>query len=272
VASLPSGFDPDRFIRQEKMAGFQRILNDSLPVVEYMLEQAVRRYATQTVEGKVRAARELIPALSRLQDPLEQSLYVQRVASRLGLRESEIRAQLRAKGTAAEEAGKAPPGPPRGPAHERLLLQLMLLRNQVIPEVKEVVGEDGFSDTRHKKLARELMTIWQTEKKVNVQELLSRVGDEDVKALISELLLAEESVLDADRMLRDCLRKVKLSRVRQEIQQVDEEIRQRTRKSQEGSAGAPGLKELLKRKQRLIVEQKKWVDDSAVGHRPDARQ
>ncbi len=272
VASLPSGFDPDRFIRQEKMAGFQRILNDSLPVVEYMLEQAVRRYATQTVEGKVRAARELIPALSRLQDPLEQSLYVQRVASRLGLRESEIRAQLRAKGTAAEEAGKAPPGPPRGPAHERLLLQLMLLRNQVIPEVKEVVGEDGFSDTRHKKLARELMTLWQTEKKVNVQELLSRVGDEDVKALISELLLAEESVLDADRMLRDCLRKVKLSRVRQEIQQVDEEIRQRTRKSQEGSAGAAGLKELLKRKQRLIVEQKKWVDDSAVGHRPDARQ
>jgi hypothetical protein len=116
------------------------------------------------------------------------------------------------------------------------------------------------------------MDLWETEKKVNVQELLSRVGDEDSKALISELLLAEESVIDADRMLRDCLRKVRLSRVRQEIQHVDEEIRQRTREAQEGAAGPSGLKELLKRKQRLIVEQKKWVDDSGVGERPEARQ
>jgi DNA primase len=272
VVSLPSGFDPDSFIRQEKAAGFQRILNEALPVVEYMLEQAIRRHATQTVEGKVRAVRELIPALIRLKDPLEQSLYVERVASRLGLKESQIRAQLRAKGTPAEEAAKPPPRAPQGPTHERLLLQLMLLRNQVIPEVEEVVGKDGFSDARHRKLAGELMAFWQTGKKVNVQELLSRVGDEDVKALISELLLAEESVIDADRMLRDCLRKVRLSRVRQEIQHVDEEIHQRTREGQEGSAGAMGLKELLKRKQRLMVEQKKWVDDSAVGTRPDARQ
>jgi hypothetical protein len=116
------------------------------------------------------------------------------------------------------------------------------------------------------------MALWETEKKVNVQELLSRVGNEDLKALISELLLAEESVIDADRMLRDCLRKVRLARVRQEIQHVDEEIRQRTRETQEGAGGLSGLKELLKRKQRLIVEQKKWVDDSSVGDRPGARQ
>jgi hypothetical protein len=90
--------------------------------------------------------------------------------------------------------------------------------------------------------------------------------------LISELLLQEESVIDADRMLRDCLRKVKLSRVRQEIQHVDEEIRQRSQQEKEGAASAPGLKELLKRKQRLIVEQKKWVDDSAVGRWPNAGQ
>jgi DNA primase len=272
VVSLPGGFDPDSFIRREKMDGFQRILHDALPVVEYMLEQALRRHGTQTVEAKVRTVRELMPALNRLQDPLEQSLYVERVASRLGLKESQIRAQLRDKGTLAEEAVKASPRAPRGPVHERLLLQLMLLQGQAIQEVQGVLGADGFSDPRHKKLAQELMTLWETEKKVNVQELLSRVGDEDLKTLISELLLAEESVIDADRMLRDCLRKVRLSRVRQEIQHVDEEIRQRTRGGPEGPAGASGLKELLKRKHRLIVEQKNWVDDSGVGDRPAARQ
>jgi DNA primase len=259
VVSLPGGFDPDSFIRQEKRAGFEQVLKDAHPVVEYMLEQAMRRHATETVEGKVRAARELIPALNRLRDPLEQSLYVERVASRLGVKESQIRAQLRGRAAQAEEAGTIPSRAPRGPVHERLLLQLMLLRNQIIPEVLEVVGPDGFSDPRHKKLAGELMAFWEAEKNVDVPGLLFRVEDEDLKTLISELLLAEESVIDADRMLRDCLRKVKLSRVRQEIQHLDEEIRRRTREGLEASAGSSGLRELLKRKQRLIGEQKKWM-------------
>jgi hypothetical protein len=148
----------------------------------------------------------------------------------------------------------------------------MLMRHQVIPAVQEVMGKEGFSDPRHKKLAGELMTLWEGEKKLDVQELFRRVGDDHVKDLISELLLGEESVIDADRMLQDCLRKVKLSRIHQDIQHVDEEIRQRSQQGKESPSGAPGLKELLKRKQRLIAEQKKWVDDSAIGHRPNAGQ
>jgi DNA primase len=272
VVSLPSGFDPDSFIRQEKRAGFERLLVSSLPVVEYILEQAMRRHAVETVEGKVRAVRELIPSLNRLKDPIEQNLYIEHVASRLGLKESQIRAQLRGRVPQADEAGIPPQKTSRGPAHERLLLQLMLMRHQVIPAVQEVMGKEGFSDPRHKKLAGELMTLWEDEKKLDVQELFRRVGDENLKDLISELLLGEESVIDVDRMLQDCLRKVKLSRIRQDIQHVDEEIRERSQQGKESPSDAPGLKELLKRKQRLIVEQKKWVDDSAVGHRPDAGQ
>jgi hypothetical protein len=56
---------------------------------------------------------------------------------------------------------------------------------------------------------------------------------------------------------------MKLSRVRQEIQHVDEEIRHRSRQGKEELASASGLKELLKRKQRLLLEQKKWIDHSA---------
>jgi DNA primase len=271
VVSLPSGFDPDSFIRQEKRAGFEKALADALPLVEFILEQAQRRFSTATVEGKVRAARELIPALNRLQDPLEQNLYIERVASRLGLKEAQIRAQLRGGEKPIAEAGMAPPRS-RGPAHERLLLQLMLMRAEVIPEVEEELGREGFSDPLHQKVAREIKALFKTGEKVNVQDLLCQVGDEEVKDFISELLLQEERVIDADRMLRDCLRKVKLSRVRQEIQHVDEEIRQRSQQEKGGPAGASGLKELLKRKQRLIVEQKKWVDDSAVRHESNAGQ
>jgi replicative DNA helicase len=137
----------------------------------------------------------------------------------------------------------------------------MLMNPSAVARVREVVGKEGFSDLRLQKLARTLLEVHETGEEFDLQRVLSGV-EEDLKNLISELLLEEESVTNADRMLEDCLRKVKLSRVQQEIQQVDEEIRRRSRENKE-EPWAPGVKELLKRKQRLILEQKKWVDGAA---------
>jgi DNA primase len=271
VALLPAGYDPDTFIRKEKRDGFERLLAKALPAVEYLLEQARRRYAIGTIEGKVRAVRELVTVLNALQDPLEKNLYVERVASQLGLKEPQVRAQLAGKVEAASELGPVQRKEEfRGSALERMLLQLMLRHNPFIPVVMEGIAPEGFIDPRHQKLAGKLNTLWETRKKVDVQELLERGEDADLKEMISELILTEESIVDADRMLKDCLRKVKLTRVHQEIQRVDEEIRQRSR--QEVAAGGAGLKELLKRKQRLIAEQKKWIQDSAAGVTPLAGQ
>jgi replicative DNA helicase len=147
----------------------------------------------------------------------------------------------------------------------------MLMNPSAIPRVEEVMGRDGFSDLRHQKLARKLMDLWETGEEFDIQGVLSGAEEGDLRDLISELLLEEESVTDANRMLEDCLRKVKVSRVRQEIQQVDEEIRRRSRQNQEGPWGAQGLKELLKRKQRLILEQKKWIDDASGLPSPNVR-
>ncbi len=270
VVSLPAGFDPDQFIHQEKKEGFERVLGRATPLMEYLLEQAMRRHATNTVEGKVRVVRELLPALHRLKDPLEQNLYVERLAHRLGLKESQIRSQLLGRDSPAEPPGKTAAPRPRGPVHERLLLQLMLIHSQVIPVVKESVGGEGFMDPRHQKLAQELMDLWEGEQRIDPSKILDRLVDEELKDLAAELLLTEENVTEVERILKDCLRRAKLFRVREQIQKVDEEIRQRSQPGKDAPAEIPGLRELLKRKQRLLMEQKKWIDDSPRGPIPQA--
>jgi DNA primase len=269
VASLPSGFDPDTFIRKEKRAGFENVLAHSLPVVDYLLEKALRSHPVETVEGKVRAVREVIPALASLRDPLTQNLYIERVASRVGLKESSIRDQLRTPPEPLEPSGAMPARKTsHGPMHERLLLQLMLTHPAVIPQVGKALGQEGFSDRRHQKLAQVLLQLWEADSALDLQKFFDQVAEEDLRAIASELLLAEASVMHPDRMLRDCLRELKLSRLRQEIQHVDDEIRQRSRLRKEDPWEAQGLKELLKRKQRLILEQKHWLDEAARGLRP----
>jgi DNA primase len=259
VVSLPAGFDPDSYLREQKPLKFQQVLSDALPLIEYMLQQALRRHGGQTVEGKVRIVRELIPALNRLQDVLERNLYIERLALRLGLKESQIRDQLRGREAPQGQAAEVAQPSGRGPGHERVLLQLMLLNPAIIPRVKEVAGQESFSDPRHQKLAGKLMGLQEKGGEFDVQEFLGGVEEEDLRNLISELLLGEDSVMDGNRMLEDCLRRVKLSRVRREIHEVDEEIQRRSRQNKEELWGTQGLKELLKRKQRLLSEQKKWM-------------
>jgi hypothetical protein len=216
----------------------------------------------------VRVVREVIPSLTSLRDPLTQDLYIERVASRVGLKESMIRDQLRTRAETPETSGANPVRTPHGPMHERLLLQLMLTLPRSIPQVGKALGQEGFSDPRYQKLGQLLLGRWEAEGTLDLQKFFDQVAQEDLKALASELLLAEASVVDADRMLHDCLRELKLSRLRQEIQRVDEEIRQRSRIKKEDPWETQGLKELLKRKQRLITEQKHWIDEAARGLRP----
>jgi DNA primase len=268
VVSLPGGKDPDSFIRDEKKDKFEKILADAPPLVEFLFEQALRRHRIDSVEGKVKIVREMIPVLGRLQDSLQRNLYIERIALRLGLKESQIRDQLRGKEAAASGAEKGSPAVQRGPAHERVLLQLMLLDSQAVSRVREVVGLEGFTDLRHQKLVQKLLDLREKGQEVDPQGFLAGVEEEDLRDLVSELLLEEESVLDPDRMLEDCLRKVRLSRIRQEIREVDEEIRQRSRQEKNETWNVPGLKELLTRKQRLILEQKKWTAEPAGGWQP----
>jgi replicative DNA helicase len=134
----------------------------------------------------------------------------------------------------------------------------MFLDPSAIPRIQEVVGKQGFSDLRHRKLVQKLLDLKERDEAIDPQRFLSGEEEEDLKDLVSELLLREESILDPERMLEDCLRMVKISRIRQEIQQVDEEIRLRSRQEKDAPWSVPGLKELLKRKQRLILEQKRW--------------
>ena len=262
VVTLPAGDDPDSLIRKEKAARFEQVLAEALPLVEYLFRQAIRRHGADSVEGKVRVVREMIPALSRLPDPLERNLYIEKIALRLGLKESQVRDQFRGGEAAQAQAEQLPSPGPRGPVYERVLLQLMLQNPAVIARVQEAMGKEGFSDPHHQKLARKLSGLGEGREEIDVQGLLNGMEEEDLRDLVSELLLEEGSLLDPDRMLEDCLRKVKLSRIRQEIQRVDEEIRERSRERKDEPWGVPGLKELLMRKQRLLLEQKRWMGGS----------
>jgi len=97
VVELPEGHDPDSFVNAEGLDGFLELLDRASSMFDYYLEKRLER-SDPDVEGKVHAVREILPVLSALRSSTQRSLYVRRMAERIGVREEALLSELRTLG------------------------------------------------------------------------------------------------------------------------------------------------------------------------------
>ena len=119
VATLPPGSDPDDFIRRDR-EGWTRLISDALTVLDHKMEVVSQRMTdSSTPAARAAAARELVPELEMVADPVKQAAYVQQLARRLRLdragEETVLRAIRRSRG------GTRPPERPKEQSSPREL-------------------------------------------------------------------------------------------------------------------------------------------------------
>ncbi|OQX64621.1 MAG: DNA primase [Desulfococcus sp. 4484_242] len=90
---LPDGHDPDSLVNERGLDTFEKLLDQGVPIFDFFLEQKLTE--AKSDEGKVRALREILPALSEIRDFALRSLYVRRLSERSGIREEVILAELK---------------------------------------------------------------------------------------------------------------------------------------------------------------------------------
>lgn len=109
VAPLPPGRDPDELVRADPEA-WELATRDARPFVEFLLLRMLgERPPASPLEARHFVDR-LRPVLLAVSDPVERSLYIQRIAHRLGVSEEAVLERVR---------GQRQPGPDRTGRRER---------------------------------------------------------------------------------------------------------------------------------------------------------
>ncbi|HLS91399.1 MAG TPA: DNA primase [Limnochordia bacterium] len=227
VATLPEGHDPDSLVREEGLGAFLELIEASLPLVEYKMNEALRGADLNTVQGRMEATERLLPILASVSNPVGREGYIVQLAARLGV-------SVRSLQQAFEEylaKRETPPGAPgggerlrhnlsrgrytnkdlgagkvfvrrRGPQgrdlfadpaswRERDLLRCLLEDPSKAGFVRGNLGDEPFSSAEYNKLFQWILA--QGELAVTGESLLGRIDDPKLAELAGALLLGRES-------------------------------------------------------------------------------
>jgi DNA primase len=95
VAMLPSGEDPDLFLRSRGGEAYSDLLRGSKPYLEHLLDEAAARQDLGTDEGRRAFLTEMLAVAGRIPDAAARDQFADRLAVKARITEEVVRAEIR---------------------------------------------------------------------------------------------------------------------------------------------------------------------------------
>jgi len=156
---IPSGFDPDTFIRERDAAAFAELTEKSELLVDYFLSEQAGE-ARGSIAERARAAQRVVEMLKLVGDPFQFDLLARKAADLLSIGEEVLRKEARGPGRSATPsrfvretrantiAPVAAVGGDAGDKAEIGLIALALLQPELRNEIAQSGAEANFEEIR----------------------------------------------------------------------------------------------------------------------------
>ena len=255
---LPPGHDPDSFVRRRGAPAFAELVKNAVPLLDFVLDQTMKRFALDTAPGKIRASEEVIPLLRNIAHELERDLYIQKVAQALGIKEAYLSAKIekQPRTTAAPpfSSQSSAPDPALAAAEkaERLIVELMLLHPDIIATVEENLFLEEFATPELLEVGRLLCSRYRQTGTITITDILHAVTDEHLKQFITEISLKENCGAAPLKILEDCIHRIRLEKIRKQ-----RETTKRLLQKAEASHDEASCSQFQRTYQNLIEEEKR---------------
>ena len=233
VMVIPEGYDPDSYITEKGMRSFQALLADALDPFDYKMGLLAQKNDINTIEGKLLIAEGLLALIAKLDNRLERAEYLKRLAGKMKLDEDDLKTELR----------KILVGKPRFPKAvverttenkngairaQEILICFSLEERETLEKVAGLLSPDDFTGT-YRKIFEKLLHLSQKTGNVTASDLISSLGDElDAGEIISSLLLKREEFSPEmkEKMVDDCIRKLKKEKVEKKLEYLKDRIKE----------------------------------------------
>jgi len=250
VLALPSGLDPDSFIRKQGVEPYRQRLAAAPSYLDYLTERAASQHDVAKPEGKVAAANVLLPYLAKIPSRLLRDELSQRVAERLRLDERLLRDELKRAASEGRKEMRAPEALPAigaGPAEKQLLRAFLAneeLANEFLPKLVEG-GDCAGLPTEG--IFKEFLEVRRRGEKLEISAIEDSFSPEE-KRLLYDCAFASGEAVDEKAVLA-CCRALRRRRVEREREKLQSDIQAAERDHDQARLAA-----LLQAKTKLVKE------------------
>ena len=233
-AFLPSGEDPDSFVRTHGKDVLETILNRAEPLADYFVKWLESQYG-RSLQGRSQIAQEVSRILMKVRNPFEADLLARRASDALGIREELLR--LPAQGARAQSR---PVGsrPGRSIADravaadlaERSLLGLILRFSRIAERAAAEQDLQSLVAETWKDVMVRALDLWKTQGTIDMAFLMQELAPE-AAAQVSGVFLEAEKIeeSEAEKMMSDCLAHLR----RRHLKNLQSEARRAIRVAEE---------------------------------------
>ena len=236
VLTVPSGKDPDEFIRSDP-AAWPALVSGAQPLLDYVIHAVIEGGDPHSGRGKTAIINQIAPLIPELTDRVERGVYISMLARLLAVSETQIESALR------QRARPATPTPTddgaaqqRGPSRADYLLSLLVRFPAAMPDLLAVTpdgGGDVFIGAEQRAIWDALVLLTGDESAYLDTEAVIETVPEPVAETIPDLLALTEAqadwyvgrvVVEAEAVLRRLLDEYARQRI-SEVTEMAEEAR-----------------------------------------------
>ncbi len=204
IALLPTGHDPDTFIREEGLDALKTLIDSAEELPEFFLSQLIQQYGL-SLEGKTRIAEELKPLIAAATSPLQRSVIISHFSEKLKVPEHQLAQAL--KGVKQSEMRRQKPQKVQKPqqreilqpltAAQKRLVEFMVLNPRFLNELEEHGVRDVLQGSLGEIIFLQIKMLTKKNSDVQPEEILSGFQEGPERSFVSETLLAASLLEEA---------------------------------------------------------------------------
>lgn len=274
---LDQNDDPDEVIKREGAEGFKRLLEQAVPLIEFMIQRLGKDLSLGDPEGRAALIHRIRPLLSKVGDPLLRELYADMVGQRFGVPQQRVLPHACGKEDSTSSSQVAPSpwtrilSPSRLPKHDRLLdrharpqtlsvggrnveqllIYLLLLSPCRIEEHEDQLGELTLENHQFSLLLTDLLEMERKWLEKGGSFLIQHLSSSELAATARNILANEEVVPESEQdELLGCMVALQIKQTKKELQKAIAKVGQDPHATKQDYDNLLGLKLDLKRLQQ----------------------
>lgn len=231
VIAIPDGKDPDDFIRKHGAAAFGQLVNQALGLVDYQIRRLLSTVNYSGLDGKLTIIAQAMPVLANSDNDVEINTHITRLSDTLAVDEGAIRSEFRKYlhihkkdknvkiGNNINIAQMSGRPVAAAVSAERQIIRLMCYDNSIIPYASAELSEFDIRNPARQEIINSLFNAYNMKNIVDPAVLATGMSEAAGTELSHIMLTDNPQGGDIIKIVDDCLRTIRLTRLNEQYEQ-----------------------------------------------------